>query len=248
MNIVIPMAGDGTRFKAAGFDRPKPLIEVNGEPLYALATKSLPLDQTDRVVFIIRAAHDPDGALARDIDARFGRCRPRVVALDRPTEGQSITVLHALPECVPNRPLLVFNCDSSFRTGFDWAALQADGALATFPDRNPRWSFVRRDGAGTVVEVAEKRAISDEACTGAYWFRTAAMFRDLAEARVNAAAKEAGEYYIAPLYNDMLRHRPGSVVAFKVDEYHCFGTPADLTCYRNGSEPWNRSAAPVETK
>ena len=230
MNIVIPMAGRGERFQRLGFAAPKPLIELAGVPLYIYASLSLPLELAARIVYVVL-----DSFPAHDIGAELRSYRAvrevSVVRLAEVTRGQSETVLHALGGLDHEQPLLIFNCDSYFSADFEWAAVLADtrlaGALVCFESSDPRYSFARADGTGRVDLVAEKAPISRHACTGAYYFRQTSQFRRIAEKRLAAGRAEQGEYFVAPLYNDLVLEG-GLVRVFPAKDFICFGTPEEL--------------------
>ena len=231
MNIVLPIAGLGSRFRQAGFTTPKPLIPVLGKPMYAWAADSLPLARARRLIFILLASQPEFPELREDILVRYAAHQPTVLTVPALTAGQAVTVLAARTQIDTGEPLLIHNADTGFEADARWAddALQcgADGALLVFPSDEPRWSFSREGPEGWVVEVREKAAISPWASTGTYWFRRGADFVRLAEARLRTAARESGEYYVGPLYNDLIAEG-GRVKNYPIERLHCFGTPEDL--------------------
>ena len=112
MNIVMPMAGRGSRFVEAGIDTPKPLIPVRGKPMYAWATDGLPLAAANRLIFICLAEHLADAALERDIRTRYAKHDPIIIELEQVTAGQACTVLVARHFIDRDEPLLIFNADT----------------------------------------------------------------------------------------------------------------------------------------
>jgi NDP-sugar pyrophosphorylase family protein len=237
LNIVMPMAGLGSRFRQAGFKLPKPLIEVRGRPMYAWATESLPLERSTRLIFILLATQPEFPDLKRDIKTRYAKHRPVVLVVPELTAGQAITVLRAKEFINSGEPLLIHNADTAFDVDHSWVerawAENLDGALLVFPSSEKRWSFSRENAAGLVEEVREKEVISPWATTGAYWFRRGADFVQAAEARVSAGRREASEYYVGPLYNDLVA-RGAKVKNFPIQKLYCFGTPEDLTATLRG--------------
>ena len=231
LNIVMPMAGLGSRFRQAGFPVPKPLIEVRGRPMYAWATECLPLDKSTRLIFILLASQPECADLRRDIEQRYARHQPIVLTVPELTAGQAITVLRAREFIHYDEPLLIHNADTAFDVDQSWVerawAEKLDGALLVFPSSEKRWSFSRANAAGLVEEVREKEVISPWATTGTYWFRRGADFVNAAESRVNAARREASEYYVGPLYNDLIA-RGARVKNYPIEKLYCFGTPEDL--------------------
>ena len=240
MNIVIPMAGRGERFRHAGFQTAKPLIPLHGAPLYVHASLCLPLELATALTYVVLAPEWP----GHDIAAELGRYRPtlppiEVLALAEPTRGQSETVLFALANADPEQPLLIYNCDSYFDGEIDWRQLTADaeidGALVCFKNTDPRYSFARNGNHGWVDLVTEKVPVSDHACTGAYYFRRTKDFIDVCRARLSEGRREQGEYYVAPLYNDLISRGAG-IKTLLCRRFICFGTPEELQSTMDNAE------------
>ncbi|MFO1522277.1 MAG: glycosyltransferase family 2 protein [Kiritimatiellia bacterium] len=231
LQIVIPMAGRGSRFQQAGWVTPKPLIQVRGRPMYAWAVDSLPLGHAGRLIFVLLSAQPEFASLKEDILRRYAAYDPVVCEVPQPTAGQSATVLAAKAHIDPSAPLLIHNADTAFRADPDWVvdafARGLDGALLVFRSDEKRWSYAREDAGGWVTEVREKEVISPWATTGAYWFRKGSDFIAAAEARIEGGRREGGEYYVAPLYNDLVA-RGARIRNYPVGELYCFGTPEDL--------------------
>lgn len=232
LNIVMPMAGLGSRFRDAGYSRPKPLIDVMNRPMYAWATESLPLEKSTRLIFILLDSQPECPELTRDIQQRYTKHSPIVVTVPELTAGQSITVLRAKEFINSDEPVLIHNADTAFDVDHSWVENawrdRLDGALLVFSSSEERWSFSRENAAGLVDEVREKEVISPWASTGTYWFRRGADFVRLAEARLTSGRREAAEYYVGPLYNDMIANG-GKVKNYRIQKLYCFGTPDDLT-------------------
>ena len=231
LNIVMPMAGLGSRFRQAGFTLPKPLIEVRGRPMYAWATESLPLEKSTRLIFILLSSQPEFHDLKRDIETRYAKYKPIVLAVPELTAGQAITVLRAKEFINNDEPLLIHNADTAFDVDQSWLAksLQEnlDGALLVFESIENRWSFSRENMTGFVDEVREKEVISPWATTGTYWFRRGADFVKVAEVRFHSGKCEASEFYVGPLYNDLIAHG-ARIKNFPIRKLYCFGTPEDL--------------------
>lgn len=231
MNIVMPMAGRGSRFAQIGITTPKPLIDVRGKPMYAWATEGLPLALARRLIFICLAEHLSDRALQRDIKTRYAQYDPAIIALDHVTEGQACTVLAARELIDNDQPLLIFNADTYCRTTLEQALESlppdVDGVLDVFRAPGDRWSFARVDDQRRVLETAEKRRISDWATTGLYYFRRGSDFARHADAMIAANERSNDEFYIAPVYNRMIA-AGADVRANPVDQVWVLGTPEDL--------------------
>lgn len=231
MNIVMPMAGRGSRFADAGYVLPKPLIDVRGRPMYAWAMDSLPLALAKRVVFICLAEHLRDRALEADIHQRYAALDPVIIALDRVTEGQACTVLEARRYVDNAEPLVIYNADTYCKTKLEQRLRDlppsVDGLLSVFHAPGDKWSFARTDRSGRVVETAEKRRISEWATTGLYHFARGHDFVHHADAMIAADARERGEFYVAPVYNRLIA--AGCDIRIDIaDEVWVLGTPEDL--------------------
>lgn len=231
MNIVIPMAGAGQRFRDAGYEVPKPLIDVRGRPMYSWAVDSLPLGLARRVIFVCLREHLEGRRLEDDIEQRYGHLDPVVVPLDEVTAGQAATVLAAKEHIDSDEPLLIFNadtfCRSSLAKTLEQLPAEVDGVLGVFRAPGERWSFARVDAEGRVLETAEKQRISDWASTGLYHFRRGSDFVRHAEAMIGEDDRSGGEFYVIPVYNRMIAEG-AHLVLDEAEEVWVLGTPEEL--------------------
>ena len=240
MNIVIPMAGRGSRFRDVGWSVPKPLIKVLGEPLYAWALKGLPLEQARRIILIPPDEVAHDVAFREDVRNRFGEHDIEIVPVAEVPEGQACTVLLARAFIDSDERLLIFNADTYQRSSGLSALIDdssVDGVLSAFRAPGEQWSFVKVNDAGRVVETAEKRCISEWASTGMYYFRRGADYVAAADAMIANDERTRGEFYVAPLYNRLIA--AGAHIAMDaVDEVQVLGTPEDVDAFlRSRGEP-----------
>ena len=209
MNIVMPMAGRGSRFAQVGIATPKPLIDVRGKPMYAWATEGLPLALARRLIFICLAEHLADAALERDIKSRYAQYDPAIIALDQVTEGQACTVLAARELIDNDEPLLIFNADTYCPTTLG-QALDGDRARRS----TACWTcFAPRATSG-----ASPASTSGIACwkrprngafptgrrPGLYYFRRGGDFVRHADAMIAANERSNNEFYVAPVYNRLI--------------------------------------------
>lgn len=232
LQIVVPMAGLGSRFARVGFTLPKPLIPVHGVPMIRLVIANVRPRRPHRFIFIVQRAHLDQHDLARKLAAWAPGCD--VVALDGLTEGAACTVLAASGTLDPRAPLMIVNSDQYVDCDIDAylaAGDGADGLIMTMRADDPKWSFVGRDAAGCVTRVVEKQVISDEATVGIYNFARAGYFIDAARRMIARAERVNGEFYVAPTYNllieegaTVLTHNVGGELA----GMYGLGTPDDL--------------------
>lgn len=234
INIVIPMAGLGSRFVQAGYTQPKPLIPVFGRSMIELVVANLRPSAPHRFIFICQRAHDEQhgvGTLLRDLAPGC-----EIILIDGVTEGAACTVLLA-ESLIDNRdPLLIANCDQYVDIDIDAfldRALepQADGTIMTMPGDHPKWSYVRRGPSGWVEDVREKEVISNEATVGIYYFQRGAEFVQAAHAMIARNERVNNEFYVAPVYNQLIA-RGARIGTYDIgNAMFGIGTPDDLQAF-----------------
>ena len=231
LNVVIPMAGLGSRFVRAGYTLPKPLIDVQGQPMIQRVVENLNVDA--QFIYIVQREHLDAYGLGEILKTLTPRCQ--IVAVDGVTEGSACSVLLASAHIDNDMPLLIANCDQIVEwssNAFLYSAASVDGSILTFhhPERDNKWSFVAVDAAGLVTEVREKVPISDQATVGIYYWSQGADFVKYAHAMIAANDRVNGEFYTAPVYNYALRDGK----TFKTHQCQAMwgiGTPQDLEYY-----------------
>ena len=238
LQVLIPMAGKGSRFERAGYTFPKPLIEVHGAPMIEAVVKNLNVDA--KFTFVVQGEHASRWNLPMLLGVLSPDCN--VVQLDGITGGAAETALAARNFLSDEDPLLIANSDQLI----DWdiandlyriARTGASGAIWTFQSTHPKWSFAKVENDGlTVPEVAEKKPISDRATTGVYFWRRAGDFKKYADKMISAGDRTNGEYYICPVFNwaisDGLK-----IVNLNVKEMFGIGTPEDLKYFLSLGAP-----------
>ena len=236
LQIVIPMAGRGSRFADAGYEKPKPIIDVLGRPMIELVVENLRPAISHGFVFIIQAAHDEQYAVRDTLRKIAPGCE--IIELQGITQGAAETVLAARAALDPDAPLLIANSDQFVDASIDAFLAASDddlnGLIMTMHADDPKWSFVEVRDDGSITRVVEKEVISNEATVGIYWFRRAGDFIDGADAMIADDERVGGEFYVAPVYNRMVRAgavvRPWSVGAVG-NGMHGLGTPEDLRAF-----------------
>ncbi len=232
LNILIPMAGSGSRFKEAGYIKPKPFIDVAGEPMIARVLENLKVAGAHYILVARREHIDAEADLVqrikRDYQATF-------VEVDGLTEGTACSVLHArnlinneIPLLIANSDQLIdFSCQEFFD---DLISRNLDGSIVTFIDKelDPKWSFARVVD-GFVKEVREKNAISEFATAGVYLFRCGADFVDAAIEMILQQDRINNEYYTCPTYNYLIQKKK-KIGTYNISQasMHGIGTPNDL--------------------
>jgi dTDP-glucose pyrophosphorylase len=235
MKILIPMAGEGSRFAREGFDLPKPLIDVAGKPMIQAVVENLHFDAD--YIFLVRSEHLEKHSGLESTLTRITNGRTTIVKVDALTEGAACTALLAREHIDNGEDLLIANSDQIIRympQNFNRLKdrTSVDGIVFTFNATHPKWSFVKIDSSGFVTEVAEKNPISDIATCGIYWYRKGSDFVRAADRMIQENIRVNNEFYIAPIYNQLILSGK-TVIPFFVQEMHGIGTPDDLNEYLN---------------
>jgi dTDP-glucose pyrophosphorylase len=228
MNIVIPMAGAGSRFEKAGYSFPKPLIEVKGQPMIAKVLENLNL--RGNFIFLVQKEHYEKFKLNSLLNIISPGCK--IVTIDGLTEGAACTVLKAKDFINNDEPLIISNSDqwikwNSLETISEFNQPNCDGGILTFSSVHPKHSFARVDADGWISEVAEKNPISNYATVGIYYWKKGKDFVHYGEQMIKKNIRTNNEFYVCPIYNEAIQDGK-KFKAYKVDEMWGMGTPEEL--------------------
>lgn len=228
MNIVIPMAGLGSRFQTAGYTFPKPLIEVWGEPMISLVVKNLNLQ--GQYIFLVQKEHYKKYNLEKLLSMIAPGCK--IIQIDGITEGAACTVLKSKEFIDNDQPLLIANSDqfikwNSFETISRFNNKDSDGGILSFTSIHPKHSFARIGDNDLVLEVAEKNPISNNATVGIYHWKYGSHFVKYAEQMIKKNIRTNNEFYICPVYNEAIKDGKKIRIS-SVDEMWGMGTPEEL--------------------
>ena len=233
MKILIPMAGEGSRFVKEGYTFPKPLIDVNGKPMIQTVVENL--DFNAEYIFLVRAEHlEKYGGLEETLHRiTNGKCS--IVLVDKLTEGAACTALLAKEHINNDEDLLIANSDqyieySPENFNIMKEMMDVDAIVYTFEAVHPKWSFVKTNSRGIATEVAEKKPISNIATCGIYWYRKGSDFVKYAEQMIYNNIRVNNEFYIAPVYNELIKDGK-TLVPFYVHSMWGIGTPEDLRAF-----------------
>ena len=232
MNILIPMAGRGSRFAEAGYKLPKPLIDVGGKPMIQKVIENIGMSGT--YIFIVQKEH----CELFDLDKRLQKYAPQsvIIEIEGVTEGAACTCLLARDHIDNHEPLMIANCDQLMkwnRKGFRMMAAEedTDGIILTFHSTSSKNSYIRMDHHSHIVEVAEKKVISDIATCGVYYWKRGDCFVWCADKMIAHNVRVNNEFYVCPTYQPMIDI--GFVVKpYPVMRHFPIGTPEDLECYQ----------------
>jgi dTDP-glucose pyrophosphorylase len=255
INIVIPMAGEGSRFKEAGYTIPKPFLPVFGQPMIQSVIENVrPLEESN--VYLI-ARRDHASLLEPLVEKLNG---VYIIYIDEVTQGAACTVLKAERYINNNNPLIIANSDQLVKWNnasrevkihygytsnlvFKEQNSSQDlinltrvnltiGSIATFKADHPKWSYVRSEmdcfGVPIVKEVAEKKVISNDATCGIYYYAAGRLFCEAAHKMIVDDERVNGEFYVCPVYNKMIKLNPtGRISHYPVERMIGLGTPSD---------------------
>lgn len=236
VNIVIPMAGAGSRFVKAGYKDPKPFIDVAGKTMIERVLENLYYPNA-RYILIARKEHlEARINLAGEIKKKYN---VEFVTVDKLTEGTVCTVLHARKLINNDKPLIIANSDQIVDIDFkdfvdDCLNRKLDGSILTFLDRenNPKWSFAKTDEYGVVTEVKEKQLISNRATVGIYMWNKGSDFIDSSIDMIARNERVNNEFYTCPTYNYLIENgKKIGIYDIEFEQMHGTGTPEDLDIY-----------------
>jgi len=230
MKILIPMAGEGSRFSKEGYTFPKPLISVDGKPMIQTVVENLDFDC--EYIFLVRKSHIEKYSGLLDTLDRITNGRYSHVVVDELTEGAACTALLAKDLIDDDEDLLIANSDQIIQySPENFKALKemttVDSIVFSFNAVHPKWSFVKTNSRGYITEVAEKKPISNIATCGIYWYRKGSDFVKYAEQMIEKNIRVNNEFYIAPVYNELIQDDK-TLIPFYVHKMWGIGTPEDL--------------------
>ena len=234
INIVIPMAGAGSRFAQAGYKKPKPFIDVLGRPMICHVLDNLNMPDA-RFILLTRKEHfENEQETVNWIKSKYN---VEFVLIDNLTEGAACTVLHAHKLIDNNTPLLIANSDQIVDMNIaefinDSENRNLDGSVLCFKDHDTKWSYAKIDGEGLITEIREKVVISEFATVGIYYFAKGGFFVKNAIDMIIRNERVKNEFYVAPVYNFGIQERlKFGIFNININQMHGIGTPTDLNVY-----------------
>ena len=234
LNILVPIAGKGQRFKDEGYKMPKPLIDVRGQTMLELALENL--DAGPKVKYFFLCLEKDYNEHKAKFDSIADKYKADITLVKNTTEGAACTALLAKDFIDNTDELIITDCDhltldpSYLKSGIKtFRQNKASGGIFSFWNDSPKWSYLRISG-GLVKEVVEKQVVSNFANTGTYYFKYGQDFVDAAERMITNNIRVNGEFYIAPTYNQLVLENK-KVMPYFVNGMIALGTPSDLTKY-----------------
>ena len=238
MNIIITMAGLGSRFQKAGYKKPKFMIEVKGKTLFEWSMLSLTAFndlQNVKYIFITRKETNSSDFIRKQMQ-KFGIRNIDIIEIDKVTDGQATTAMLAKPYWNADEEMIIYNIDTYVEPGtIKYSDISGDGFIPCFNAPGDHWSFVKLDQNGNAIEVREKQRISDNCTIGLYYFKSCYLYEKLYnDYYSNNTNLEKGEKYIAPLYNYMIKKGlPVRISVLPAETVHVLGTPEEVEIFKN---------------
>ena len=231
LNVLIPMAGAGSRFEKAGYTFPKPLIDVKNKPMIQVVVENLNIKAN--YIYIVQKSHREKYNLDTLLNLITPNCK--IVEADGLTEGAACTALMAKEFIDSDQPLFFANSDQfvewdSNEFMYKMNETEADGGIVTFEATHPKWSFAKTDEKGLVTEVAEKNPISNIATVGYYYWKHGSDFVKYAEQMIDKNVRVNNEFYVCPVFNEAIGDGK-QIRTFNIDKMWGLGTPEDLKYY-----------------
>lgn len=232
-NILIPMAGEGSRFKEAGYVFPKPLIEVNGKPMIQVVVDNLGFEAN--YIYVVRKEHYDKYNLKSFLNLITPNCK--IIQVESLTEGAACTTLLAKEYIDNDNPLIIANSDQFLEWNpmdfyYKMIETKSDGGIVTFKATHPKWSFAKVNESGNVTEVAEKNPISDIATVGVYYYKKGSEYVKYAEQMIEKNIRTKGEFYVCPVFNEYIGDGK-KVKTHDIEKMWGIGVPEDLEYFLN---------------
>lgn len=228
INIVMPMSGAGKRFTEQGYEIPKPLIPVGNLPTFQFSSKSLYIEANR--IFIVRQDHINDFGIENDITSFYPNAK--IIATDTITQGPLCSVLLAREHINNHNPLFIINCDNYIEFNVEDFLSKVkgyNGGIITYPtdELEPKYSYVKIDDDNTVINIREKKKISDLMCAGIYYFARGEDFINHADEIIADNDTVNNEYYVSSVYKSMIANSE-YILNYTCDKLLTFGTPEEL--------------------
>ena len=247
--LVLPMAGRGERFVKEGYAQPKPLIPIDGMPMFVRAVSCLP--KHEDAIFIGLRNH---AGIDRIIHKHYPNAS--VSLIDAVTEGQACTCEIGIREAGidADTPILISACDNGAlydRQKFIELMDDQDNDVIVWSFRNSQasktnpsmYSWLDVDDNGFVRHVFCKQLpwgdpLKTHAIIGTMYFRKARHFLDGLHANRRQNRRANGEFYVDDVLNQNIESGL-KVKIFEVDHYVCWGTPNDYKTYNYWNDYFN---------
>ena len=240
-NMLIPMAGSGTRFAEVGYTLPKPLLDMHGKSMIHRVIENL-YDPRLRFIFCVKDDHIRDFNLATTLCNLAPNCH--IITTGLVTQGPVSTCMLAKELVDNNMPLFITNSDQIIE---DWDLdtflsycndKNPDGVVGTFDSQSPKNSYIRLNDKGEGLELKEKEVISEHATNGLHYWKHGSMFVNASTQMIQNGDTTNDEYYVAPTYNYMINEGM-KITTYKFNYHYPIGIPTDFDLYLKRLESAN---------
>ncbi|MCQ2016307.1 dolichyl-phosphate mannose synthase [Clostridium butyricum] len=229
INLIMPMAGRGSRFTKEGFEVPKPLIKINNKPFFYWATQSIrKFIELNSLTFVVLREHVEKFSIDKHILDYFPEAKVEIIP--EVLNGAVLTCIEGIRNINNNNPIIFNDCDHLFSSSLfniycnREIFSEIDGALLTFKSDDSKFSYLQCDNYGNVIKTIEKKVVSNDAICGAYYFRNKDIFLECTNKYLEIC--NYSEYFVSGVYNVMAEK--GYIIKnFEVDFHLPFGTPVE---------------------
>ena len=231
IKVLIPMAGEGSRFKNAGYKEIKPMIKVNNKTMIEIVVSNIGIDA--EYIFIVKKEDEDLYGITEFISKHVKQSK--IIVQDGKLPGAVSSSLLARDLIDTDDHLVIANIDQYIDDDIDlvihnFISKGVDGGILTFEDSDPKWSYVKNNDFGTIDAVAEKNVISNEATCGIYYWNKGSDYIKYSNKMIEKDIKTNNEFYICPVYNEAIGDQK-LIISYKVKAMHGMGTPDDLEIF-----------------
>jgi choline kinase len=222
-NLLIPIAGLGSRFVKENYFLPKPLILVDNRSIIEWTMDCVDHSECN-IIFIVRKEHIVDFNIDGYLKTRFGN-DVTIIPVDKTTDGAVCSCLLAEEYINNDLPLIIHCSDIYFEPKFDpsqFDSVDTDGVILTFKSNSKNYSYVELNEQSLVTKTAEKQVISPNAAVGIYWYRKGSDFVKYAKDMIQRNIRTNNEFFICPLYNIFIE-KDCKILTKPVEKMHVFG-------------------------
>lgn len=238
MKIIITMAGEGSRFKKVGYKVPKHEIEVKGKSLFEWSMLSLKNFFDENFIFIVRE-NNYDKEKLECLCNKLGIKNFKLKEIKELTDGQASTAYLCNEYILEDEDVLIYNIDT-YISGDEIKKEELkkyDGYIPVFKSEGDKWSFVKLDDNGKVIDVVEKIRVSDLGSIGLYYFKTWRDYKEIYLKYKEEIKRKYKEVYIAPMYHYLLKENKDiGYIILKNENIHVLGTPEDLEVFKKNKK------------
>ena len=251
MTLVLPMAGDGARFKREGYNIPKPLLPIDGKEMIISAVNCLP--NFSNISFLCKKEHLDDYGVDKILKQNYKKCN--IIPIEKLTEGQACTCNIAISKLNQEKPIMISSCDNGIYYDENkyleiLKNLSIDVIVFSFRNNqasknNPNmYSWLKTDANDNILEVSSKKFIGidpliEHAIIGTFFFRKAKYFTEGFLKNYKNNIRTQNEFYVDDVISQNINNGL-KVKVFEVENYICWGTPNDYKTYNYWEEHFTR--------